>query len=98
MARAMALEFDPQGVRVNCILPGTIDISLYGRKGSAADRENWEPRASSHQVLGRMGSPDEIAAAICFLASEDASFVNGPTLVADGGLPCTLGDGLHEDN
>ncbi len=53
-------------VRANGILPGTIDISLYGRKGGAADRESWEPRASSHQVFGRMGSPDEMAGATCF--------------------------------
>jgi NAD(P)-dependent dehydrogenase (short-subunit alcohol dehydrogenase family) len=94
----MALEFGPRGVRVNCILPGTIDTSLYGRKGGAPDRASREPRASSHQVFGRMGSPDEIAAATCFLASDDASFVNGATLVAYGGLLCTLGDGLHEDH
>jgi NAD(P)-dependent dehydrogenase (short-subunit alcohol dehydrogenase family) len=92
MTRALALELGPQGVRVNCILPGTIDTRLYPRDDRPVDRENWRPRESALQVFGRLGSPDEIAAAICFLASDEASFVNGATLVADGGLLCKLGD------
>ncbi|MFO7956065.1 MAG: SDR family NAD(P)-dependent oxidoreductase [Candidatus Brocadiia bacterium] len=92
MSRAMALELGPRGVRVNCILPGTIDTSLYGRKNPPADRAAWRPRSSDAQVFGRMGSPDEIAAAVAFLLSEDASFINGAALVADGGLLCKLGD------
>jgi 3-oxoacyl-[acyl-carrier protein] reductase len=92
MTRAMALEFGPHGVRVNCILPGTIDITLHPRDGRPVDRQAWRPRPSTFQAMGRLGSPDEVAAAICFLASEEAQFVNGATLVADGGLLCILGD------
>jgi 3-oxoacyl-[acyl-carrier protein] reductase len=92
LTRAMALELGPRGVRVNCILPGTIDTSLYGRKNPPADRAAWRPRRSDAQVFGRMGSPDEIAAAVAFLLSDDASFINGAALVADGGLLCKLGD------
>jgi NAD(P)-dependent dehydrogenase (short-subunit alcohol dehydrogenase family) len=95
LTRAMALELGPRGLRVNCILPGTIDVKLYPREDrESVDRDAWRPRRSDAQVLGRFGSPDEIAAAIAFLASDDASFVNGAALVADGGLLCKLGDGF----
>jgi len=92
MTRSLALEFGSRGVRFNCLLPGTIDISLYSRRGDAPDQETWEPRQSPVQVLGRTGSPAEVAAGICFLASEEASFVNGAGLTVDGGLLCVLRD------
>ncbi len=92
MTRALALDLGRKGLRVNCILPGTIDISLYPRDDRPVDRATWAPRASEHQVPGHMGSPDDIAAAICFLASDEAAFVNGAMLVADGGLLCKFGD------
>ncbi len=94
LTRALALELGPRGVRVNCILPGTIDVTLYPRKDRPVDREAWRPRGNPAQVMGRLGSPDEIAAAICFLASVEAGFINGATLVADGGILCSLGDSL----
>ncbi len=92
MTRSLALEFGSRGVRFNCVLPGTIDISLYGRRGEPEDPESWEPRQSPVQVLGRTGSPAEVAAGICFLASDEASFVNGAGLTVDGGLLCVLRD------
>jgi len=92
LTRALALELGPQGVRVNCILPGTIDIRLYPRDNRPVDRATWQPRASALQVPGRMGSPDEVASAICFLASDEAGYVNGASLVAGGGLLCKLRD------
>jgi NAD(P)-dependent dehydrogenase (short-subunit alcohol dehydrogenase family) len=92
MTRALALELGPKGLRVNCILPGTIDIRLYPRDDRPVDRASWQPRANPLQVPGRLGSPDETASAICFLASDEAAFINGATLVADGGLLCKLGD------
>ncbi|KPK65923.1 MAG: hypothetical protein AMK73_01545 [Planctomycetes bacterium SM23_32] len=91
LTRALALELGPRGVRVNCVLPGTIDVTLYPRRGTA-DRAAWRPRADERQVMGRRGSPEEVAAAICYLASEEASFANGAALVTDGGLLCELGD------
>jgi len=92
MTRALACEFGARGVRFNCILPGTIDISLHSRRNTEVDRGTWKPRSSDIQVMKRLGSPDEIAAAISFLASDDASFVNGATLAVDGGLLGILRD------
>ncbi len=92
MTRALACEFGPRGVRFNCLLPGTIDISLHSPRNTPVDRDAWKPRKSEIQVLKRLGSPDEVAAAIRFLASEEASLVNGATLAVDGGLLAILRD------
>ena len=92
LTRGLAVELGPRGIRVNCILPGTIDTTLYHRSRGDADPATWQPHRSDAQVLGRCGSPDEIASAIAFLASGEASFVNGATLTADGGLLSLLKD------
>jgi len=92
MTRALAVEFGGRGIRCNCILPGTVDISLYPRDNRTVDHSGWTPRQSAAQVAGRLGSPHEIAAAVCFLASSAASFINGATLPVDGGLLCILRD------
>jgi 3-oxoacyl-[acyl-carrier protein] reductase len=93
LTRALACELGSRGVRFNCILPGTIDISLHPRPGRpAADPEAWQPRERDIQVMKRLGSPDEVAAAVCFLASDEASFVNGATWAVDGGLLGILRD------
>jgi len=93
LTRALACEFGARGVRFNCILPGQIDTSLYPRRpGREVDRETWQPRRNDLQITKRAGSPDEVAAAVCFLASEAASYVNGATLAVDGGLLGILRD------
>jgi NAD(P)-dependent dehydrogenase (short-subunit alcohol dehydrogenase family) len=93
LTRALACEFGPRGVRFNCILPGTIDITLHPRPPRPPpDAETWRPQQSDVQVMKRLGSPDEVAAAVCFLASDEASFVNGATWTVDGGLLGVLRD------
>ena len=92
LTRALACEFGARGICFNCILPGTIDLGIYNRRNIPVERETWQPRPSEIQVMGRLGSPDEIAAAVAFLASEEASFVNGATLAVDGGLLSILRD------
>lgn len=92
MTRALACEYGPRGVRFNCVLPGTIDVSLYPRSAQPVDRPAWTPRESDVQVMKRLGSPDEVASVVCFLASEESSFVNGATLTVDGGLLAMLRD------
>ena len=92
LTRALACEYGPRGVRFNCVLPGPIDISLYPRSDGAVDRATWAPRQSEVQVMKRFGSPDEVANVVCFLASEESSFVNGAALAVDGGMLSLLGD------
>jgi NAD(P)-dependent dehydrogenase (short-subunit alcohol dehydrogenase family) len=92
LTRGLAVEFGSRGIRVNSVLPGTIDVTLYHRSNRPVDRGNWSPHTNPAQVLGREGSPDEVAAAICFLASPDAAFMNGASVLVDGGLVALLRD------
>lgn len=90
LTRAAALECAGQGIRVNCVCPGGIDTRVTQiLAGDRAD-ELRRTMAAVHP-LQRMGSAEEIAAAIAFLASDDASFITGAALVADGGLTAASG-------
>jgi NAD(P)-dependent dehydrogenase (short-subunit alcohol dehydrogenase family) len=79
LTRQLAVEYGPE-VRVNAVLPGPIRTGAWD-SASAADVE----RAAAGTAAGRMGRPEEVAAAVVFLASDDASYVTGATLLVDGG-------------
>lgn len=83
LTRALAVEGAPHRIRANAVSPGWIKTVATEGTGAA---DAWEQGAS---LLGRMGRPDEIARAVLFLASDEASFVTGATLVVDGGLTVT---------
>ncbi len=83
LTRSLAVEGAPHRIRANAVSPGWIKTDVT--KNAAADAD-WEKGAS---LLGRMGAPDEIAQAVMFLASDEASFVTGATLIVDGGLTIT---------
>lgn len=84
LTRALAVEGAPFGIRANCVSPGWIATDLDSSENPAGTESGeWELPPG---VLNRMGTPDEIASAVAFLASDDASFITGQTLVADGGL------------
>ncbi len=87
MTRAFAAEGAKAGVRVNCISPGWIatDQDAVAPPSGSADG-SW---AIPPSLLDRMGNPGEIASAALFLASEEASFITGQTLIVDGGLSIT---------
>lgn len=92
LTRALAVELADRGVRVNCLCPGTVDTPWIARLvGDGRDREERLRRMADRQSLGRLGTPGEIAAAIAFLASGDASFVTGAILMADGGMTIKAG-------
>jgi glucose 1-dehydrogenase len=95
LTRALALELAEYGIRVNCILPGAVRTSmLLGVPGRsdfdhAAVGKRLEHLAA-RTPLKKIGSPEEIAKAICFLGSPGASFITGQTLVVDGGALARL--------
>src|SRR5262249_49854976 len=82
LTRVMALSLAPYGIRVNAIGPGSIMTDIL--KSVANDREA-KRRLLARTPLGRIGEPEEIAAVAVFLASDDASYLTGETVFADGG-------------
>lgn len=84
LTRALAVDHVADGVRVNAVCPGTVDSPWVRRLVEEAGESLDELRA--RQPLGRLGTADEIATAVAYLASDDAAFVTGTALVIDGGL------------
>lgn len=87
LTRAMAVDHVQQKIRCNCICPGTVDSPWVGRLLDAAPDPVAERAALvARQPMGRLGTPEEVARAAVYLASDDADFVTGSALVIDGGL------------
>lgn len=86
-ARAWANELKGRGIRVNTITPGPTDTpGLSGLVGDPEQADGFRRRLAAHVPLGRLGRPEEIAAAVVFLASAQSSFITGSSLYVDGGL------------
>jgi len=87
MTRAMAMDYIRENIRVNCINPGTtLTPSLEDRINAFDDPEAAKQQFIERQPMGRLGAPEEIAAAILYLAGDEAGFTTGATLNVDGGL------------
>jgi len=86
MTKALAIDHGAQGIRVNCICPGDVETPMLPADARMRGRK-WEDYIAgcASRPLGRVGSAEEIAKAVLFLASEDSSFVTGSALVVDGG-------------
>jgi NAD(P)-dependent dehydrogenase (short-subunit alcohol dehydrogenase family) len=86
LTRAMALDHGPQGIRVNCVCPGDTDTGMLRSEAQQLGAAEAQFLAeAADRPLGRIGTPEEIARAVLYLASEHASFVTGAVLVVDGG-------------
>lgn len=85
MTRTMALDLAPFGIRVNVVGPGAIHTEEYDPEGEEGKRKRGQT-----VPLGRVGYPEDIAGAVAFLASEDASYITGQTLYVDGGMLAQL--------
>jgi dihydroanticapsin dehydrogenase len=87
MTRNMALDLAPYGIRVNCVCPGTIltRASYDHMEQAGMTLEEFVAHEGPKHILGRVGEPREVAYAILFLASDEASFITGTHLMVDGG-------------
>ena len=88
LTRALAADHSPEGIRVNAVGPGPIFTPFHQRGIAAAGEtvEQYNARAAQGTMLKRPGRAEEVAAAILFLASDDASYVTGALLFVDGGM------------
>lgn len=86
MTKAMALDHAQDGLRVNCICPGRVETPFVAaRLKEYPDPQKAYAEMASTQAVGRMGKPEEIAAAALYLASDEAAFVTGTAFLIDGG-------------
>jgi NAD(P)-dependent dehydrogenase (short-subunit alcohol dehydrogenase family) len=92
MTRQLALELAPYGINVNCVAPGAIHVEkFYGVV------PGYDPHMFDHEIpLGFVGYPEDIGAAVAFLASDDARYITGQVLFVDGGTSCRMFLGVTE--
>src|SRR5882724_699463 len=86
MARVMASELSPRGIRVNVVAPGAARTPIWGAAIATPEAEKaFEARIGRTTPLGRIGEPDHVAKTVLFLASDDAAHIQGQELFVDGG-------------
>lgn len=86
LTKAMAIDHGPQGIRVNCVCPGDVDTPMLPEDARMRGMK-WEDYVAgcANRPMGRIGTAEEIAKAVLFLACDDSSFMTGAALVVDGG-------------
>jgi hypothetical protein len=94
MAKTTALDYARFSIRVNAVCPGTIETPLFHQAidrycaNSGADKAAVVADEAAQQPLGRLGQPEEVAALVAFLASDNARFITGSLQLIDGGYTC----------
>jgi NAD(P)-dependent dehydrogenase (short-subunit alcohol dehydrogenase family) len=88
MTRAMALELGPHGIRVNTVNPGWVEVERTRKELSDEERQ----RVEELHPLGRLGTRADVAGTVAFLASDDAAFVTGTSVLVDGGRSAVMQD------
>jgi NAD(P)-dependent dehydrogenase (short-subunit alcohol dehydrogenase family) len=86
LTKAAAIEYAQRGVRVNALVPGSTDTAMM--RTHIGDNEEVRAEINARMRMGRMGTPDELAAAAVWMCSDQASFVNGLSMIVDGGQLC----------
>jgi NAD(P)-dependent dehydrogenase (short-subunit alcohol dehydrogenase family) len=95
LVKAAACEFAPHAVRVNAVCPGIIDTPILGPVHGV---KQVTDRLGRGHLLNRVGQPDEVAALVSFLASDQAAFITGVAYPVDGGMTAGLGGAAPDDD
>ncbi|KAI6204988.1 hypothetical protein M3Y94_00740900 [Aphelenchoides besseyi] len=94
LVHSLSIELAPRGIRVNSVSPGPIKTVmgrvLYDKTHPMFSKDIEKTQELSMSVFGRIGEPEEVASAICYLASDDGSFVSGENHLVSGGVSCRL--------
>jgi dihydroanticapsin dehydrogenase len=90
LTKCLALDYAQKNIRANCVCPGEIDTPMFIREAKSRRMPVEEYRRQLCEVhpIGRLGVPEEVAAAVLFLASDAASFITGVAFSVDGGYTC----------
>jgi len=86
LTQVLAAEYGPRNIRVNAILPGAVDTAMYHAANATAEQQAY---LTNLHALKRVGSPEELAQAALYLASDASSFQSGTAMLVDGGLSIT---------
>jgi NAD(P)-dependent dehydrogenase (short-subunit alcohol dehydrogenase family) len=94
ITRMLAIEHARDDIRVNCVVPGSVDTPMMWEEVPPGDRPRAREQVNADQPMGRIGQPRELAEAVIFLLSGRASFITGASLAVDGGLLAKLSSRL----
>ncbi len=90
MTKCLALDYAKKNIRVNCVCPGEIDTPMFRQEARSRRMpvEEYRKELCEYHPIGRLGVPSEVANAVLFLASDQASFITGAAFSVDGGYTC----------
>jgi dihydroanticapsin dehydrogenase len=90
MTKCLALDYARKNIRVNCVCPGEIETPMFLQEARARNMpvDEYRKEICEYHPIGRLGVPVEIANAVLFLASNEASFITGTAFSVDGGYTC----------